>query len=351
MPSAPEGFPDPIVTASLYCSGGLDEVLLRAMVPFRQGLAAMADRSSPYVWVVRYARGGEHLKVRVHGTPDLAPVVRNLLDRTAADFLQEIGPPPEGLERVIRPTSPPIDEEDRDPEPPPDRSFRWTRYRRSHVSLGGEPWLADDRYCALMTVCLAEATGLVLDALESRGEVLSHGQRQRLLLKALVTGTAALRLPLATAETYLAYHRDWLIRFPLLQRKGTEQEAAEILARLERQAANAGTTVETLRKTLGLRWTGSGGDAADDPATSGWRRGLADLYGYLSELRNGQDCPPDPFADDPSFPPLFKVFHSLATQLGLRGIDEAYAHHLLLQAATREPVRWQRIALHPDGAR
>lgn len=344
----PEDFPDPIVTGSLYCSGCLDEVLLRVVVPFRQSLTAVAGIPSPYLWVVRYARNGEHLKVRVHGRLDQIPTIHDILCEIAEDFLRKIGPPQDGVERFARASAPPIDEEDNAPIPPPDRSFRFTGYRRSHVSLGGRPWLDNDRYCASMTTCLARATDLVLAKLEQQGSVLSHAQRQRLLLKALLTGVIALGFSREKAETYLAYHRDWLIRFPVQQRKGTEEEVAAALARIDQQIAKAGTTIETLRRAIESRWTSARSDPADG-TDSAWGQALAALHDHLSELRREREWPADPFAADPAFPPFFKVFHGLANQLGLPRIDEAYAHHLLLEAVTQEPLRWRRVALNPAG--
>jgi hypothetical protein len=37
-----------------------------------------------------------------------------------------------------------------------------------------------------------------------------------------------------------------------------------------------------------------------------------------------------PFAADVSWPPLFKVFHGMANQIGLVPLQEAYVHHMLL---------------------
>lgn len=341
--TTPTSFPNPIVTGNLYCSRALDEALLRAMVPLRREL----NRLGADLWLVRYARGGEHLKIRVHGAPDLEPAVRDLLRQGVDEFLAGIGPALDGAERLVAQDSPPIDDEDRAPEPAPDRSFLFTTYRRSHVSLGGEPFLSDDRYCAAITLALSRGSDLVLDAFASQGEVLSYGQRQRLLIKALLAGIAALRFSGEKAAEYLAYHRDWLVRFPLLQNGGDEQAAVESLTRFEQQAAKAGATIETLRSTTRQWWTGKGFDPAVYPEGAAWGQAITDLYDYVSQFRDDPSYRLDPFSDDPGFTPVFKVFHGLANLLGLKWRDEAFVYHLLIQAAAPEPSRWQRIALTP----
>jgi hypothetical protein len=82
-------------------------------------------------------------------------------------------------------------------------------------------------------------------------------------------------------------------------------------------------------------WNGTSGteDTTENPQAA-WRRSLADLFQYASRFQGDPEYRLDPFADDAVFPSLFKVFHGFANQLGLSVLDEAFAHHLLLQAAT-----------------
>jgi len=341
----PDDFADPVVTGSIYCSGHLSEVLLRAMVPLRRGLRTLDHGQLSYLWCMQYSKGGQHLKVRIHGPREIELASRQLLQQVAEDCLTAIGPRPPHQDRLVRPEAVPIDEEDRSSEAPPDRSFTFTRYGRSHVSLGGEPFLSQDRYRALMTLCLARGCDQVLDALESQGEVFSHVQSQRLLLKALLSGMAALRFPPAKAEAYLAYHRDWLIRFPLLRKGGDGQEAAAAVAYLERQAEKASATVKSLRSLVESRWTGTG----DSPeGSTPWGRAMADLLDYISRYRDDPSYRQDPFAEDLTYSPIFKVFHGLSNLLGFKALDKAYAYHLLLQAVAKEPSRHQHVALAPD---
>jgi hypothetical protein len=333
--------PDPVVTGSLYCSGALDQALL-ALVPFRAFLRELGDDELPYLWCVRYARGGEHLKVRVHGPADVEAAVRERLGKTAEDFLAALGPRPEGVERRVRQDAFPIDREDRLDEGPPDRSFLFTHYEKSHVSLGGQPFLGDEGYRARMTACLARGCDQVLLALADQGQPLSHGQRQRVVFRAVLTGLAALSLPPSQAAAYLAYHRDWLIRFPLLRDGSGEERANGLLADLDRKAGAAEQTVTALRGVAEQLWR--------DPVAareSGWGRALAGLRQYVAGLCSEPDDRLDPFAEDPTFNPIFKALHGLANHLGLKWVDEAYAYHLLLRAAAPGESRYQRISLTP----
>lgn len=341
------GYPDPVVTGSLYCSGCLDEVLLGVMVPFREALRKLGDEEVPYLWCVRYSRGGEHLKVRVHAPPDRENAAREELERMAADFLAAAGPPPEGVERRVRHDAIPIDEEDRTKTGPPDRTFLLTHYQKSPVSLGGEPFLSDDGYRARMTVCLARGCDQVLAAMAGQGQKLSHPHRQRLLFRAVLTGLGALLLPADQAASYLIYHRDWLIRFPLLRQGGNEEQANALLADLDRQADRAEPTLAVLRSAAEPMWKGEAADSAISPLDAAWGRSLADLREHVATLCREPDSRLDPFAEDPTFNPLFKAFHGLANQLGLKWLDEAYAYHLLLRAAAPDRSRHQRIVLTP----
>src|SRR3712207_6295981 len=104
--------PDPIVTGSLYCSGCLDQALL-AMATLRNTLRELGSEDVPYLWSMRYARGGEHLKVRVHGPSHVDSLVRETLRDAAEGLLRSVGPLPVGVERRIRPDAIPIDVDDR----------------------------------------------------------------------------------------------------------------------------------------------------------------------------------------------------------------------------------------------
>jgi hypothetical protein len=320
-------FPDPVLTASLYCVGRLDQAIFHAVALFWRELRRHDPERLCYLWLMRYGKGGEHLKVRIHGPESLRPLIRGLLEEKAARFLDSLpeaeAPPSRTRQRV-----PAIDaEEDEVDGGRPDRTLLWTTYRRSPVSLGGKPFLLDDRYAALLTRCLASACERVLALQPYADGSLPHRVRQGALLKALIRGLAALGFPAGKRVEYLAYHRDWLLRYVLPQIWRSEAEAVEHLQRrLDEQMAGMAGSRLPLRRALDEDSTESGPDMD-------WERSLSGLLAYVSPLCRDPDYRLDPFASDPVFAPVFKVFHGLANQLGLRQRDEAFAHHLLLRMA------------------
>jgi hypothetical protein len=60
---------------------------------------------------------------------------------------------------------------------------------------------------------------------------------------------------------------------------------------------------------------------------------VREFFEHVKGYRGRPEYDRDPYTDDHSFLPLFKVFHACANQIGLRISNEAYLHHLLLQAA------------------
>ncbi|MFS8064935.1 MAG: lantibiotic dehydratase C-terminal domain-containing protein, partial [Byssovorax sp.] len=154
MSSAPLPLPDPLLTANVYCAGRLDHVLHRGVAPFWRRLREGHAEQQAYLWCVRYPRGGEHLKIRVHAPEARSSALRSSLEAAVSDALAELG----AATTATAPPRPdgalPIDVEDEGTEAHADPSFLWTHYRRSAVSFGGGPLLDDDRYVALFTRCL-----------------------------------------------------------------------------------------------------------------------------------------------------------------------------------------------------
>lgn len=333
---------EPLVTASLYCSGCLDRALAEAALPLRREIG---DR--PWIWAVRYSRGGEHLKLRIHAAPEREGELRAAVEEACRRFLAVIGPPPADAVRVQRADAPPIDADDGEPEPPPDRSFRFTRYRASQVSLGGEPYLSDPGYRARMAECLARACDMVLAEIAEAGSPLIHARRQRLMLHALLAALSALGLSAPQAARYCAYHRDWLIRAPLLDRGDDEERAQSVLGDLERRGEAAARTVEILRAASGF----TGGDGSPAPGggadPSPWGGAVRRLRDYVGERFDLGDERPDPFAADTFAPVLIKLLHGLANVVGLKALDEAYALHLVLLASSPEAGLYRQIDLVP----
>jgi hypothetical protein len=321
---------DPVLTASVYCDRGLDALIHDAITPFRSRLRDSDPEGHWSLWLVRYSRCGEHLKVRLHGPPERRELARRLLEESVHAHFASL--PAAGAEaRVSRTDAPAIDAEDEATSDYPDRSLVWTRYRRSHVNLGPPRLLGDDRYAALFTASLGCGADLVLDFLrpDDTGKV-PGGARQRGLLRALFSGLAAVGFSPDERATYLAYHRDWLVRF------NVSGPQADVLASYDRRVAGMASTVEQLRQIASAQWEHprerpAGADAA-------WGEALSALVGYLVQFRGDPEYRLDPFAEDPVFPPLFKAFHALANHLGVGMLDEAFLHHLVLQATAVQPA-------------
>jgi hypothetical protein len=315
--------PDPILTASLFCDGLLDEAVHGAVAPFRDALRTAAPGWRGGTWMVRYTRGGMHLKLRVHGPGAPAPLAGRLLEESAARFFATLPPRDPQAPRASRPELPAIDEDDEAPGDRPDRALLFTRWRRSHVNLGPPAFLGDDRYVGHITACLAAGGAIVLDALEPGMAV---SRRLGVLRRAVLAGVAAAGFGEEERGAYLAYHRDWLLRF-LLSSRAKEEEALETF---DGQAARMGPALEQLRRDAA---------AAGDPAERGaWEEAAAALAGYLARFRGDPAYHVDPFTDDPVFPALFKAFHGLANQLGVDMRNEAFVHHLVLRAAEAVPA-------------
>lgn len=323
---------DPVLTANIYCDRGLDELIHGAIIPFRARLRESDPGGGWSIWLVRYSRCGEHLKVRVHGPEERREHARQLLDDSVRAHFAAL-PAPAAGSRVSHPDAPAIDAEDEATSDYPDRTLLWTRYRRSHVNLGPPRLLEDNRYAALFTACLGRGADLVLDFLAPDAEGRVRGTaRQRGLLHALFSGLAAVGFAPEEREAYMAYHRDWLVRFSV---SGPDAEA-EVRSAFDRRVEGMASLVGQLRRLGNARWDGATANLTGVEAE--WRSALHALLGYLVAFRRNPDYRLDPFTDDPVFPPLFKVFHALANHLGVRMLDEAFTHHLVLRATSREPA-------------
>jgi hypothetical protein len=231
-----------------------------------------------------------------------------------------------GFGRVSSPQAPAIDEDDEREGDHPDRSLRWTRYQRSHVNLGSKGRLGDDRYVALMTAAFSAGAARVLRVIDEAGGSFPASRRQTVLLTAVVAGLADAGLAADERTRYLAYHRDWLVRWELPERERQAKAVARFDGRVE-EMAPALAQVENLARR---RWS------AGTPGTDAWGIAIHGLAAYLATFRGIPSRAEDPFTDDPVFPALFKVFHNLANVLGVGMLDEAFTHHLVLRAVTAE---------------
>jgi len=294
----------------------------RAIVPFWRDLRTAA-LGECYFWVIRYSRGGEHLKIRIHGAEEDREALQRLLGGRVENYLEMVRGLPPATPRADRRDVPPIDAEDELPAAPGDRSLAWTTYRRSPVSLPPSPWLDDDRFAAHACQCLSRGCELVLAEIEA-GNSESKQARQKLLIKALLSGLGALGLgEPRRAVDYLGYHRDWLLRF-FLDETAKEQLVME---QFEERVRHMSATIQQLRLFAPALW-------AQKPANAGglWERALSGLAEYLAAFRNRDEYQLDPFTTDVTFLPVFKVLHGLANQLGMPPIEEAYVHHVVRTA-------------------
>ncbi|HKI01911.1 MAG TPA: lantibiotic dehydratase C-terminal domain-containing protein [Thermoanaerobaculia bacterium] len=324
-------FPDPVVTANVYCHHRQDEVIHGTLAPLRREMAETAPQGLGHLWFVRYPRRGEHLKVRIHGPAEAAPRLREMLARSVEDAFARLAPSETGERKEAR-ELPPLDAEDAAEGLQPDRSLLWTRYQRSHITLGGKPLLDDDRYAALFTTALAYGCDAVLAALRPNAEGrFPQGQRQAALFKLALGGLAAAGYSPSRSAAYLAYHRDWLLRFATGRANAGAEKVRELLAQFDQRAETMAAALDPLRLAAAATLGGEMTDALD-PSDSRWRSAMGVLTGYVSRFRDDPSYQLDPFTDDVVFSPLFKVFHGVANQLGLNMLNEALTHHLLLQA-------------------
>jgi len=343
-------FPDPVMTADLYCSGRLDEAICRVAAPFWADFSALYPAGQPFLWLVRYWRRGEHLKLRVHAPPERRERAREMLMMAAKTYFHALTGPPHSAEPMPKPGRDDptlIDEEDGDPAAAADRNLLWTRYRRSPVLLGDEALLGDDGYVARIERCFGGACELAMGGLrvDERGAC-PHGVRQSALIQAVVAGLAGACASPAERRAYLAFHRDWIVRYPVLLVRCGNAKAEEVLALLEHGASQAGkSTLAGLGAMVEQAWSTSRPDCGGEGREDAWRRSLRDLRTYLSGFGDPAYTS-DPFAEGPLFPALFKVFHQLANQLGVKTLDEGLAYHLLLQA-TAAPGEIRRFVLVP----
>lgn len=331
-------FPDPTLTASLYFAGHLDEAIFRIVLPFWRKVQEQDPEGVCSLWLMRYGRGGEHLKIRVHGPAERRSDLEGLLENSARTYLSGLTELAEPVRKRGWHGAPPIDAEDAVETDHPDRTLLWTRYGRSHVSLGGKPFLDDDRYAALFTTCLARGCELVLALEPAENGTIPHRVRQSTLLKALISGLAALGFDAEKREQYLTYHRDWLLRFimPREEKIADVDPVQKLLQRFATRIAAMGPSLAILRQSAVAEWQGAVDAQRRSSLDAAWRSALVDLLAYIAPFSGDPSYHLDPFAADPVFSPIFKVFHGLGNQLGLHLADEGFAHHTLLQATARQ---------------
>ena len=334
------GNPDPVVTANIYCAGHLDRLLLGCLAPFWKEIRQRDPERSHRIWFVRYRRGGDHLKVRIHAPAAAAPMLREQLQEAVERFFATLPPPAADAPKSGRSDVPPIDAEDRSVDDYPDHSLLFTAYERSFITFGANPLLQDDLYASYLTEFLADGAEKILSDLQlDASGVIPHGRRQNLLMKVLIGTLATLDFSEAKRTDYLRHHRDWLLRFTLLKVAERAEKAASLLARFGRQIEAMGTNIGPVERTLQRIWDHVGADQPGSP--------LRLLAQHLEEQRGNADYQLDPFTDEPAFTGLFKALHGFANQLGLPAAEEAFTHHLLLQIRAPEKAA-SSVRFMPD---
>lgn len=298
---------DPIWSASLYCSGWIDQGIEVCLLPILRDVG-----SSGNVWWLRYAKGGEHLKIRFHtSNPDRSIAAKSRFTSLAERFLAELPPTPEPAPAKKTGLVPSIDAEDEQAFGPP-RRLVFTTYRRSSVSFGPAPFLHDDRIIRRMVAALAAGCRYIAARWPSQ---MTAGRRRRIHVEMLVEGLASLDLAAETLAAYLTYHRDWLIRGILLGKTLLE---ASWLAELDRRVEASGL-IELLGPSLV--------DRSLQRTANPWTATLQRLYREVEAAHPAERL--DPFARQASFTPLFKVLHGTANALGQGRPAEAFVYHLL----------------------
>lgn len=324
---------DPFLAASLTAPGALDRALVEVVRPLHDHLLAL-DQSA-YLWVMRYGKGGEHVKIRLHGPASLAEPMRRALEEKATPWLTELpaGEPP-GEPSAAAQAAPSVDPEDDEPW---DGGLRWTTYQRNYINLAGPPWLDDGGYAALATECLGRGCTQILTSLQlGRDGKVPAPMRQQILLRLLIAGLGALGFETGRRHDYLRYHRDWLIRF-CLPPGSTASQQEMVRGRFDLQVRRMAPAVAQIGSAVGSLWTGNAArDEGPDGPSDPFCDALARLCRYAEGLGEDPRFQIDPLTRDAVFSPLFKALHGLGNQVGIPPLEEAFCHHLLLHASGAE---------------
>ena len=316
---------DPIVTANIYCSRRLDDLVKGAIVPFGNEVDDDAKAAGCRLWLMRYAKRGEHLKVRIHGPRAYKDRLGAALEGAVASYFDAsagtVG------EWLSNPAIPPIDAEDESQEDHEDRSLLLTNYRRSPVCLGEPTFCDDDRHVGLFCQAMAAQADLLLDRLAPySGDATFSQRRQNLLIQQIISGLGAVGFDDAELTDYVRYHRGWLTRS--LVSKGDARSTSEqsVAAFYRGKLGRMGRAIDGLGRLLAARQvTGESGD----PLMDRWRRAMAELFDHVKAYRGNPSYDFDPYTDDHAFLPIYKVLHLGANQLGLRISGEVFVYYLL----------------------
>jgi len=318
---------DPVLTVNIYAGGMLDD-LLRTFVANLASLLKSCDVPQvSMLWVIRYSRRGEHLKLRLHGPKgEEQSRLRDMLTEQLEQFVKShrhLPPVPRPIPAKLIPA---IDPEDELDGLAVDRTYLWTSYRRSAVSFPGDPWLSDDVFIANACNCLAQGCELVLDALRDN-PVWPLVARQKLLLIAVLAALRSRAHHYSSRDIqYVRYHRDWLVRFSIPDATNHQR----LLDRFDESATRMSAAIQQVDRSL----CGTGPESLPKCLVP-WSRSISQFAAYNEQFQGSVKCGIDSFTSDITFPPTFKVLHGLANQIGLTLLEEAYVYHLMDCALTR----------------
>ena len=321
----PTLFPDPIVTANIYCRGLLDQLLYGAIAPFWQRFRDRDPEGACYLWVSRYFRCGEHLKIRLHGPRGFKAAMRQELTAAVETFFTTLERADDEPKRGMHEELHPLDVEDEASEPYTDRTLLWTHYRRIPGTMGREPLSDDVQLAALFTLCLSRGTDIILDEIHPGPDGnIPYRLRSSLVLKFLVAGLASLPLRDDQRLDYLAYHRDWLTA-------ATESDHHGLLERFDRKIQADPSTLQSLRQTFESQKRISP-EEQPDPRYRAWQRSFAELFAHVLKLSGGSGFESSLHLRDQVLAPVFKILHGLANQVQVGIFNEAFLAHLLRSA-------------------
>ncbi len=324
--------PDPAITVSVYCNRKLDQLLRDAIKPFWHEVRERHPGEPHSIWFFRYAKCGEHLKIRIHGAEAVVATVRERLAPNIESFFRTPAADPLPGVWVSKSALPPLDHEDEEEEDYPNKTLLWTQYRRRPEPVGCEFYTRDETHLSLFARAQSSAAEVVLEHLTALVDSEQFLQRrQTLFLKLMLSGLAATDFDASKWMDYHAYHRDWLIR-SLTRINPSSLKPSSILAEFDQRLERARSGVASLSSNVRI------GAAAADPseeagAIGDWSRSVAAFYRHIQTYRGQLEYDQDPFTDDNAYLPLHKVFCGVANQFGFRLSHEAYLHHLLHAAA------------------
>jgi hypothetical protein len=309
----------PVISASIYCHGFVDGLLREVILPLWKSTKTALPQSS--LWVIRYARGGQHLKIRLHAPAEAHAAIATRLQDAVETFFAGL-PAPAGVERDAAAYLPPIDPEDHADGVQPDRSLIWTRYRYLPELIGAEPLSAAAGFEAAFVRCRAASTEVMLDWLDALESVeIPMRKRMALALQLFLAAVCGVHPQAATRARYLTFQRDWLLR--------VSPDREQALALLERKV----DALPAQQTTLGPLVTAT---PPQDGALGTWCHAMGDLVRFCLDQLERQDLSNlDGASEVLVYLAISRVVHNAMNPTAIGASNEAYLCHLLRSTLVR----------------